>query len=474
MIVGLALLFAALVLRGATATNKYIGGRLLASATVFALYVLAAIVLDTGRLAADVQVQIREFQPALLAFGVINLLATIAINPWRENRLPDRFPNIVQDAITVVLFAIVVTVILRDRMLATTAAGAVVLGLALQDTLGNLISGLAIQIEKPFRVGHWVNLGGSDGLVSEITWRATKIRTKAGNFIVVPNSVLAKDRIINYSEPTPHTRIEIEVGASYDAPPNDVRATIFEAIRHDPLIARDREPEVLVHDFAASSITYLIRVWITDFSADQRVADRVRTAIYYAFRRRGISIPYPIQVQYERPWPEMPAERAALDVALRRVPIFDALTDAQQAHLVEAARPALYGAGEVIVREGDAGSSMFVIARGEAVVTMEAATAPLARLKMGDFFGEMSLLTGDPRTATVSASTDCELVEITAEGFRGFVMSEPVIADRICAAVEKRRAELQQHRAAHAEQPPQSEPPRSLISRMRQFLRLSS
>src|SRR5262249_26173111 len=153
----------------------------------------------TGRLAPDVQLQVATFQPALLAFGLINLLVTITINPWRENRVPDRFPNIVQDAITVLLFAVVVTVILRDRILATTAAGAVVLGLALQDTLGNLIAGLAIQVEKPFRVGHWVNLGGEDGLVSEITWRATKIRTKAGNFVVVPNNVVAKDRIINYS-----------------------------------------------------------------------------------------------------------------------------------------------------------------------------------------------------------------------------------------------------------------------------------
>ena len=94
------------------------------------------------------------------------------------------------------------TLILRDRVMATTAVGAVVIGLALQDTLGNLFAGLAIQIEKPFRVGDWVTIGGQDGIVSEITWRATKMRTKAGNFVVVPNSMLAKDTITNYCEPT--------------------------------------------------------------------------------------------------------------------------------------------------------------------------------------------------------------------------------------------------------------------------------
>ena len=131
-----------------------------------------------------------------MAFAVINLVVALTINPWRVDRIPDRFPNIVQDTLVIALFALVATLILRDRMLATTAVGAVVIGLALQDTLGNLFAGLAIQIEKPFRVGDWVTIGGQDGMVSEITWRATKMRTKAGNFVVVPNSMLAKDTII--------------------------------------------------------------------------------------------------------------------------------------------------------------------------------------------------------------------------------------------------------------------------------------
>src|SRR5205814_4761915 len=152
-----------------------------------------------------------------------------------------------------VLFAIAATLILQEKVLATTAVGAVVVGFALQDTLGNLIAGLAIQVEKPFRVGQWVSIAGKDGLVGEITWRATKIRTKAGNFVVVPNSVLAKDTITNYSEPTQHTRVDVEIGASYDTPPNEVKATILAAIRDEPLIARDRQPEVLVSDFGASA-----------------------------------------------------------------------------------------------------------------------------------------------------------------------------------------------------------------------------
>src|SRR6266487_2463789 len=111
-------------------------------------------------------------------------------------------------------FALAAILFMQEKILATTAVGAVVLGFALQDTLGNLFAGLAIQIEKPFRVGHWVTIGGTDGVVCEVTWRATKLRTKQGNFVVVPNSTVSKETITNYSEPTRDTRIEIQVGVS--------------------------------------------------------------------------------------------------------------------------------------------------------------------------------------------------------------------------------------------------------------------
>src|SRR5712692_2412793 len=114
---------------------------------------------------------------------------------------------------------------------------------------------------------------------------------------------------------------------------------------------------------------------------------------------------------------------------------------------------------------------MFVIVDGEAVVTLAAATEAVARLHEGEFFGEMSLLTGDPRTATVAAATDCDLIEIAADGFRSFVMAEPAIAEAICRAVASRRFQLEQRRAAATDAEPASEAPRTLVARMRQFLR---
>ena len=402
------------------------------------------------------------------------MLAVVAtVNPWREDRLPDRFPTIVQDSLIIALFALVAILFMQEKILATTAVGAVVIGFALQDTLGNLFSGLAIQIEKPFRVGQWVTIGGTDGIVMEVTWRATKMRTKAGNFVIVPNSVIAKETITNYSEPTRLTRIEVLIGASYDTPPNEVKTVIVDALRGEPLLAPEQDAEVLIADFAASSIAYLVRVWTADFAADSRVRDAVRSRVYYAFRRHQITIPYPIQVEYQGETPA-PAPPEGLAASLRSVALFAALDDDQRLQLVRGVRPALYAAGEIIVREGDRDTSMFVVLRGEASVSLAGTQGEVARLRAGDFFGEMSLLTGEPRTATVAAFTDCDVIEIGVDAFRGVVVADPSILDRVSAAVESRRASLEHHRTTKATAAGAPEAPHSLLTRVRQFLGLST
>jgi small-conductance mechanosensitive channel/CRP-like cAMP-binding protein len=474
IIVGAVLLALVLLARRAT-VNTYVRSRLWTSSLLFLLYTIAAALAAYGRLPASVAAQIRVATPLLLAFGIANALVVLAINPWRADRIPDHYPKIVQDAIVITLFVLAAMLFMPDRIVATTAVGAVVIGFALQDTLGNLFAGLAIQIEKPFRVGHWVTIGGVDGIVSEVTWRATKIRTKAGNFVVVPNSSVGKDTITNYSEPTRETRVEVEIGASYDTPPNEVKAVIRKALQGEPLIAPEPAPEVLLVDFAASAITYRVRVWTTDFAADERIRDRVRSRVYYAFRRHAISIPYPIQVQIDQD-----ASAAAPDAGDARARSFDgveilaALTDEQRVELAAVSRPQLYAAGEAIVAEGDAGDSMFVLARGEAAVTLSQTEGVVATLRAGAFFGEMSLLTGDARSATVSAVTDCELIEVSADAFRRVVLTDAAIVDRVAAAVETRRAELERHRASRATDGAAAETPQTFVNRMRRFLRLST
>jgi small-conductance mechanosensitive channel/CRP-like cAMP-binding protein len=465
-------LFIAVLILGAVSSNRHIRNRLWVSGLAFGAYAALAAAIRYHVLTSDMQQQVTLIQPLLLVFGAINGLVAVIINPWRVHRLPDRFPTIVQDAIVIGLFALGATMILQEKIFAATAVGAVVVGFALQNTLGNLFAGLAIQIEKPFRIGEWVRIADIDGLVSEITWRAVKVRTKSGNFVVVPNSKLADDIIINYSEPTRDTRLEVTVGAHYDVPPNRVKAVILDGLKRDPLISTAREPEITIADFAESAITYRVWVWIADFATDYQTYDRIRSAIYYAFRRHDIVIPYPIQVQIEKP-DVLPVRDFSSDEAvLQRVPVFAALSNEARTQLARATTRGLFAEGEVIVRQGESGSSMFVVASGEVVVLLEPERQEVARIGSGGFFGEMSLLTGAARNATVRAVADSELLEITGAAFRQFVLANPAAVEQIGVAVANRRAELDERRATGAAAA-HVEPPHTLIDRIRRYLHLN-
>jgi small-conductance mechanosensitive channel/CRP-like cAMP-binding protein len=472
VIVGLAFLSTSLGLRRAT-INRHIRGRLLLSAVLLAVYTLAASALYWLTLPEDTIATLRAVNPLLIVFAIINLIVAVAINPWQVDRIPDRFPNIVQDTLVMAMFALVATLILRDRVLATTAVGAVVIGLALQDTLGNFFAGLAIQIEKPFRVGDWVTMGELEGSVSEVTWRATKLVTKAGNFVVVPNSVMAKDPITNYSVPTRQMRLQVEVGTSYDVPPNVVKSVIAEALRNASELSTARPAEVRIADFGASAIVYRVWFWVDDFDPDDRAQDQVRSYIYYAFRRNNITIPYPIQIEMSPEEGGMAASPVAADPAvLASVPMFAPLSDSERAQVLSVARRVVFAKGEAIVRQGQSGHSLFVMKRGEASVTVAGTEGEVARLKSGDVLGEMSLLTGEPRNATVTAATDCDVVEIDAEGFRAVVMANPSVLEHVTSVTASRREGLDRHREAHVATASTAEARQSLLKRVRQFLRL--
>ena len=284
----------------------------------------------------------------------------------------------------------------------------------------------------------------------------------------MPNSALSQGTITNYSQPTPETRIEVEVGVSYDAPPNEVKAVILAAIRDEPLISKAREPEVLLVDFAASSMTDRIRVWTTDFGADERLRDRLRSAVYYAFRRHRIEIPYPIQIEMSRQEVAPSLDPAWAERTLAGITIFAPLPAEQRAELARSVQPAVYAAGERVVRQGEPGSSMFVVTRGEAAVVIDPDGQEVARHGPGGYFGEMSLLTGDPRSASVKAVTDLELLEITADAFRRFVLANPSAVELVASAVSTRTAELAARRATGPVAAP--EPPQTFLARVRRFL----
>jgi small-conductance mechanosensitive channel/CRP-like cAMP-binding protein len=452
--------------------NRLVRRKLRLSIILLLAYVAIDVAIAVYLFSDTTRGQLTAFAKLALAASIINAAVFLLVNPLRADRVPEKFPTILQDAI-VILLVLLASTFLSQQLVTTSAVSAVVIGFALQDTLGNAFAGLAIQSEKPFHVGHWVRVGDHEGRVAEVTWRATKLRTKAGNFVILPNNVVAKEAIVNYSEPAAPLRLEVEVGASYLVPPNQVKAAIMEALRHSSRVLTAPSPDVVLLAFEASAITYKARFWIDDYQADEASRDEVRTAIYYSFQRHGIDIPWPIQVQYEKEWkePDVNQKVEEEERLLAGVDLFATLPPELRSQVARSAPMSVYGSGETIVREGEDGQSMFVVVSGSVSVVLEPSRDEVARIERGGYFGEMSLLTGEPRSATVVAIGDVVVVEIAADLFRRLAIVHPEAIEKIGLAAMVRRAGLEQMRSATAGTV--TVETTTLVARMKRFLRIS-
>lgn len=366
-------------------------------------------------------------------------------------------PALLESVVVVVLYAVGGGLIVRHLFgieltpfLATSAVVGAVVGLALQDTLGNLFAGIALHSEAPFRVGDWVRVGDRDGQVEQVSWRAMRLRTWDGDTLTVPNNEVARHTLLNYSLPRePHTRL-LFVGVSYQTPPNKVISVLRSLLSQVEGLPAQPEPRVRMLAYGESSITYEVRYPFAGYEDYRRVEGEILRLIWYHFRRHGIEIPFPIRNVYLHQPPtgteagEVGTRR--IERALRQIDLFRPLSDEELRSVAARCRRLHYAARERIIEEGASGDSFFVIDRGEVDVSKVLGGRPrtLARLMEGQFFGEMALLTGEQRTASVVAATDVELITIDRSGFRAVLVHNPAIAEDISTILSERRDALSQ------------------------------
>ncbi len=240
------------------------------------------------------------FLGLIAIFRLLGLyLFDVHLTAKRELRLPPLLP-----AVTMTLvYLITAFVTLRlsfpkldvTALIATSAVTSLVLGLALQPILGNFFAGLVISIEKPYRIDDWIKVGEQEGRVAAITWRTTHLRTRDNDNLVIPNSKMADERVLNYHYPHPVHRVKVRVGVHCDEPPYRVRRALLDCPSGVPGILDKPAPDVLMLSFDASSILYELRVWIDDMAQEPRIGSDLRARIWEELRREGIAIPYPIQ-----------------------------------------------------------------------------------------------------------------------------------------------------------------------------------
>lgn len=352
-----------------------------------------------------------------------------------------------------------------------------IVGNATQDTLGNLIAGLALNTERPFQIGDWVTMGSHTGVVVDTTWRATRLRTKADDYIVIPNSSIAKEPIVNFSRPTRNHGCYQTIGVSYDTPPNKVRQVVLNVLAECPEVCAEPAPSVFLTGYGDFSVNFTIKFFIADFARQDPIQSGMMDRLWYAFRREGISIPYPIQDCRERDAVvDQREERAVVRESIRKllmgVDLFQSLSPVEWEGLVERETLQLFAAGEKLCRQGEAGESFYIISRGRVAVQVaggDGRPMTVAQLGAGAFFGEMSLLTGEPRSGTVVAETDVEVVCISKDDFAGVLKSNPELAGKLAVVLEKRLSDRQEKMAAVSRSGAIPETRMALAARIRRF-----
>lgn len=381
---------------------------------------------------------------ALVFYGVLN---------WLHQHVPRIFVDIIQTAFySLALLAVLIAAGVEPQSLvAGSAVLSVVLGFALKDTLGNLFAGIAIQAQQPFEVGDWIQFDATPshiGRVIEINWRAIKVITLDDVEITVPNGTLGVGSIVNFNKPEKRSRRSLYVHAPYHVPPRIVHGLILNAIADSTGVLREPAPSVVTFAFDERGVQYWVRFFTERMDLRDGIDGAARDCIWYALNRAGIAIPGVQQSVALRSPETPPAIEDPTDLreqALRGVPLLADLSDDERRRLAELARTRLYAPHEIVVREGDAGDDMFIVTRGHLSVSRKPSDAdrvPVSRLGPGDVFGEMAMMQGATRSATVQALEECELMAINSDTICELLRSSPKLAERVRAMIDERQTRL--------------------------------
>jgi small-conductance mechanosensitive channel/CRP-like cAMP-binding protein len=398
---------------------------------------------------------------AMLAFvcGVIGLVGLVlfelVLPPLRVD-----VPSIVRDVIQLLVAALAILACLRIAgfdvlpLLTTSAVLTAIIGLALQATIANLFGGLALQLDRTLVQGDWIETGTHSGRIVEIGWRSTRLITRDGDTLFLPNSQLVSGEVLNLSRPTGAHRAEVRVSVHERYAPMTVRQTFVNAIRDLPGVLPYPPPDCLVSELGDQAIVYTVRYWISEFERDGSIASDVRTRLWYAGRRAGLdTVPhlYGLAVAAaegdERA--SVPSDTPAARVALlRAAELFAPLDDAACECLARHMRRLEFTTGEPIVQQGADGDALYVVQHGRigVRVQVDGSVADVATLGPGDIFGEMSALTGAPRAATCTARSETTCYAIDRAAFEEVLAARPAIAEHFGATLARRQTQLDAQR----------------------------
>ncbi|MEO8439146.1 MAG: mechanosensitive ion channel family protein [Spartobacteria bacterium] len=387
---------------------------------------------------------------------VIALVDRYLWDLYFEQRRQTVIPKFLRELVALVIFLVALLLVLSfgyhaERelrgLLATSGAAAIILAFATQNLLGGVIAGMSLQINKPYKVGDWLKVSDHFAEVMEINWRSTRLRTNDAIYLDIPNNEIVRQTIINLHYPQQLHAMRIVVGVDYNTPPNRVKDALLQATLQAEGVQKSPEPKVFLVNFGDFAISYEIKFWMLNHQDYNNVCDAIRTNIWYKFKRQKITIPFPIRtLEISRKRVVAPHEEHSQTKAiLEGEPLFSCLDGEQIDHLIRGSRSVRFGRGERIIEEGAEGNSMFVLLHGAAAVSVaqNGSMIRVGSLRMGDCFGEMSLLSGERRTATVRAEDDCEVIEISKPAMAAVLRDAPECVTQLSELLAARKMETE-------------------------------
>lgn len=388
-----------------------------------------------------------------LVIAAVRFLDSLVTNTFFRSGQHE-ISNLVRNVVSIIIFIAAFFVILQSQyssayekltpIFTGSTIIAVVLGLALQDTLGNLFAGLAIQADQPFQIGDVITINSKGGgVVENISWRGVKIRTFQNKLLVISNSVLGKEAIEVAPRDNLNARL-VDFNTLYANSPAQTIKVIRDTVRQIENVSQKLRPLVRIKRFGDSGIDWEIKYWLDDYAKFNETDALLRQRIWYAFQREKIEFYYPTRTIHIETKPQENVFEETTDDIFQRlseISIFAPLSDEETRKLAEVGEVFVFAPGEPIVRQGHEGHSMFIIHRGsvKAQITEDGKTRTLGTLRAGDFFGEISLLTGAPRSASVVADEETEVLKISNLCLKPILEANPELVSSFSRLVEERR-----------------------------------
>jgi len=391
----------------------------------------------------------------VLIFSVLKFVNTLMFSDILPHQIQSKFPKLLVDFIRTFLVLLGAAIIASTvwgadlgKLLAALGVGSVVLGLALQDVLGGLFSGLALLSAKPFEVGDWIKIGEIEGQVKNMDWRSVSVVDFSEDTIVIPNAVIAKETFTNYSSPTKIHRVNVGFDISFDDAPNIVKQVLLEAAYETEGILKEPKPWVSLKSYDEFSVHYDIHFFINDYAKMPKIRDNFVTKVWYINRRYNITFPTRAHEVYtfdgEKTQQERVNKNNLIDI-LKSLDVFSGNTQDLE-KLVSKTKLHDYGVGECLIQRGVISQYFYVIIEGiskEYIQNRNGAIIYEQNLKTGDIFGLASLTQNEPSLVTVCALSDIQVLIIENSAMKDFLAHNPTLAQTLekLASVHSRKVE---------------------------------